>query len=759
MIPLLLEARRSVRRLAWSAIAVMVLTSVASASLFSIADPLLLAPLPFPHADQVISIAPPFELSRRMKTEALALITEEVRQSPMLDSAARVRQGFTHELPGAAVDSSIVHYVVGPDFLQTLGVRPVLGRTLTPADATAVPRPVMMRESLWARYGHDASRIGRTVSLGTSDVRVVGVVADGSAFPATATLWSAAEPGELAATLPTIARMRPGITIDQVRSRFPALVIGTLEDIVRPRQRLTLWLVLASAAGMALIGWLQLSSLLLSRLTSRSRELAVRAACGASARRIRAELAVEGAVHVCVAMSVVLLALPMAAGLVSGLMGASFPDWKLEAPGIRSYLYAFLVTIGAATASHLTAWLILEKHYQRSLSLRHASEWSMTPSISRTRTVLLFAQVAVTASVLYATALASLNFARITSVPLGYKPEGVFGITPRAPQFASLQERLAHKVRLEEAAARIRLLPGVMSVAPAFRRPMQTGAMRGTARIPRRPDCAPRTVRTNYVGSEYFRTLSIAVLDGRVMHPIENAAVIDQRFARELADCGAVIGDLLQVTSHRLPIVGVVAVVAENLGGLPTEPQVYLPDVFGVAETLLIRTGGTTAAIASAREMLAADFRGPADASVLTLLDDWNRHAAPSRARLGLLALMASVSGLLALVGICGNVAQFAWVRRREIALRLALGASGAVIRRRLVGSVVAAVVMGTLAGTAVGVAISRVAASQWHGAQWLDTSFAVGLSVSFAIVGLVAAAIPVRRALLSAPMSLLRND
>jgi len=756
---LLLEARRSARRLAWPAITVMVLTSVASASLFSIADPLLLAPLPFPRAERLISIAPPFDLSRRLKTEALADVTEEVLQSQLLDSVATVRPGFIHELPGVEADPSIVHYVVSADFLRTLGVSPVLGVALAPGDANALPRRVMMRESLWARFGHDASRIGQTVSIGSSDVQVVGVIADRSAFPASATVWSAAEAGELAATLPTLARMRPEVTIDQVRSRFPALRVAPFEDLVRPRQRLTLWLVLTSAVAMAVIGWLQLSALLLSRLTSRSRELAVRAACGASARRIRGEVAVEGAVQVVVATCVVLLALPMAAGLVSGLMGASFPEWKLPAPGMRSYLYAFLVTLGAAAAAHLTALLMLDKHYQRSLSLRQAGEWSVTPSISRTRYVLLFMQVALTASLLYATVLASLNFARMTSVPLGYEPRAVFGVTPKVLVGASLPQRIAHKARLEHSADRIQRVPGVIGVTTAFRRPMQTGAMRGTARIPRRPDCAPRTVRTNYVGPEYFRTLTIAVLEGRAMQASENAAVIDQRLARDLAACGVVIGDHLQVTSHRLPIVGVVAIVAENLGGLPTEPQVYLPDVFGMAETLLIRTDGSTAAIRSAREMLAADFGSFADAQVLALIDDWKRHAAPSRARLALLALMAIVAGVLALVGISANVAQHAWLRRREIAIRMALGASAVVIRRRLVWSVAAVVVMGTLVGTAAGAAASRIAASHWHGARWLDTSFAVGLSVSFAVVGLVAAAIPVGRALLSAPMSLLRND
>lgn len=756
---LFLEAPRSLRRLSWPSVIVLVLTSVASASLFSVADPLLLAPIPFPRADELISIAPPLDLSRRLKPPELARLAEELRQSPLLDSSSSVRPGSFDELPGGSADQGVTHHVVGPAFFETLGIRPIRGRTLTTSRSMPLHVPVVIRESLWARLGRDPSIVGRTVSIGKTPVQVIGIVADTSAFPVDTSVWSAADRDEVERNLPTIARMRPGVTVAQVRSRFPELIVRPLEDIIRPRQRLTLWLVLASAVAMALIGWLQLSALRLSRLISKSRELAVRIACGASARRVRAELAIDTAVHVLVAVSVVLFALPIAAALVSRFIGSGFPEWNLQRPGLRSYVYACLITAGAASAAHVAAVALLEKHLQRSLSLRQAGEWSLTPLIRRTRTWLLFLQVAVTVSVLYGTTLASVSYAKTTSVPLGYEPTGVFGIAPANLNGAALSERIAYRSRLQQSADRLRIVPGVLRVTTAFRRPLQTGAMKGTLQIPERPACKRRTVRTNYVDPHYFQTLSIAILEGRTTGAFEHGAVVDQRLARELAECGAGIGDLLQVTSHRMPIVGIVSTVAENLGGPATEPLVYLPDVFGMAETVLIRTDGSAAALSAAREILAADIGASANVAVFALQDDWRRHAAPSRARLSLLAAIALLSSALALVGIAGSVAQFARLRRREIAIRVALGASASAIQKGLVGSVVGVVFTGTIAGAAGGAAASRVVASQWSGAQWLDTSLAVGLSVSFAVVGLLIAAIPASRARSAAPLSLLRNE
>lgn len=754
----LLEARRSFGRLSWPSVFVLILTSVASASLFAVADPLLLAPLPFPRAGELISIAPPLDLARRLKPPELARLADALRQSPLIASSSSVRSGSLEELPGAS-GSAGAHYVVGPAFFETLGVAPVRGQTLTPSHSTSVPPAVMIRERLWARLGSDPAIAGRSVSLGKTRVQVIGVVSDRSGFPADAVVWSAAGHDEIAKNLPTIARMRPGATVAQVSSQFPQIIIRPLEDLIRPRQRLTLWLVLASAAAMGLIGWLQLSALLLSRLTSRSRELAVRTACGASAGRIRAELAIDTAAHALVASSVVLVALPAAAALVSTFIGSAFPEWNLERPGLRSYVYACMVIAGAAGAAHIAAVTVLDKHLKRAFSLRQAGEWSLTPSIRRTRTWLLFTQVAVTVGLLYATSLAAVSYAAATSVPLGYEPAGVFGLRTANLDGAPLSERIAHTSRLRQSMERIRLVPGVTSVTSAFRRPLQSGAMKGTLRIPERPACERRTVRTNYVESGYFQTLSIAMIEGRTMRPFEGGAIIDQRLARELAACGAGLGDLLQVTSHRAPIVGVAASVAENLGGPDTEPMVYLPDVFGMADTVLIRTDGSPAALSEARAILTAEAAGSADVGVFALQDDWQRHAAPSRTRLALLALIAVLSTALALVGISGSVAQFARLRRREIAIRVALGAPSTAIQKSLAGSVAGVVIAGTIAGTAAGAAISRVVASLWPGAQWLNPSIALALSASFAGVGVLMAAIPARRARSAAPLSLLRHD
>lgn len=755
---LLLEARRSARRLSWASVVVAVFTSVAGTALFAVADPLLLAPLPYQRADQLVSIAPSFDLARRLKARELAAAAVELRRSPLFTALAHVRPGVPGEVLDAAPDG-IAHYVVGPGFLRTLGVEPLRGRDVEAADAATSPASVVIREGLLARLEGGRASIGDIVSIGTNRVRVVGVVRDSQVFPARAALWSAATTAEVDDAVPALARMRQGSTLEQARSQFPGLEFHLLEDVIRPRQRLTLWLLLASACAMILIGGFQTLALQLTRLSSRSREFAIRSACGATSQRIGAELAVDAAVHGTVAVAATLLLLPPASFLASRLLVGSFPDWSHDGPDLRAFLYAGTAALCATTASTMIAALVFRRQLGRAPSLRQAGEWSLTPALRRARVVILAGQVAVSVAVLYGTVLALKNFATITSVSLGYDPRGVFGLIRPAAVPGSLAARVAHKALLEEASERVRRIPGVLDAAATLRRPLQAGAMKGTAQLPARPECGRRTVRTNYVHPRYFSTLSIPITAGRPMRVSESAAVIDARLAVELAACGGGIGDLLQVTSHRLPIVGVASTVLENLGGIAVEPQVYLPDVFGIAETVLVRTNGEAAALGAASEMIDAMMTDGGRVTVVVLQDDWARHAAPSRARAFVLGGLGVVAATLAAFGVAGNVSQSARLRRREIAVRLVLGASPGAVRKIFIVPLARVVAVGAVVGSAAGMGISRVVASYWHGATWMDGTTATGLACAVAGLGLILPALHVRRAITAAPLSLLHHD
>jgi ABC-type antimicrobial peptide transport system permease subunit len=746
------------RRLSWPLIGVLSLTSVASAGLFSIADPLLLAPLPYPKSYELISIEAPLELSRRLMPRELERLSVQLEETPLVASRATVRAGFAEELSGGAVDPAVVHYVVGPEFFSTLGIPVLHGRPLDRADLhDASPRSVVIDESLWrTRFARDLSALGATASFGGQQGRIVGIVSTESAFPAGGTIWSVggrADPSEL----PNLARLAPGVSIDDLRARFPGLVVTTLEEHVRPKQRLTLWLILGSAAAMVVIGWLQAAMLRLSRLTARLRENAIHAALGASPARVRARTGLESLAVLLVTLAITLTCLRPVTALLARVIAAGFPEWNVQAPTMRPFGFAVLAAVGGAVMSHVAATSFMVNSGALAVSLRPAAVLSPPSFLGRRLSLIVAIQVAATVGLLYGTSLALQTFARLSATPLGYRPENVYALLPSGVE--GLPVRTDLFARQQESLVRMRALPGVLSATTAFRRPSQTGAFQGTARSARASAFSPRTVRVNYVGDDYFSTVGIPILEGTAPGRIAGGVVIDSTLARELAAANLGIGDVLQVTSHREAIVGIVGDVAQSASGITPHPQVYFRDAFSRAQTFLVHTDGSRRALAGVTGILANEFGQDGEIVAMPLSDDWRRVTAPARARVLLLMAIALASCALAIAGIAANVAYTMRLKRKELGLRLALGAPAFSAARGLVAGTAGIVAFGCAAGLGASLTIARTMAATWHGVQWFDPVSAAGAVALFSLVALASAAWPLRRAFDAPFMFLLREE
>lgn len=745
------------RRLSWPLIGVLSLTTIASASLFSIADPLLLAPLPYPHASELIVIEAPLELSRRLMPRDLERLSAQLEETALFVSRATVRAAFPEELSGGAPEPAVVHYVVGPEFFATLGIPALRGRSLGPADLhEASPRSVVIDESLWrARFARDPSALGTTVTFGGQQGRIAGIVSSRSAFPGGATLWSVGGRTD-ASELPNLARLAPGVTIEDVRARFPSLVVTALDDHVRPRQRLTLWLILGSAVAMAMIGWLQAAMLRFSRLTAGLRENAIHAALGASPARLRARASLESLAVLIVTLVIGLICLGPVTALLGRAIASGFPEWNLQTHAVRLFGFAVLVAVGGAAISHLSAAHFLKNSGALAVCFRPAVVLAPPPFIGRRLNVIVAIQVAATVGLLYGTSLALQTFAHLATAPLGYTPQNVFALLPGGE---GTPMRADQHARQQDSLARIRALPGVLSATTAFRRPSQAGAFQGTARSSRTTAFTPRTVRVNYVGDDYFATLGIPILEGTAPGPIAGGVVIDASLARELAAADLGLGDVLQVTSHRETIVGIVGDVAQNASGITAHPEVYFRDAFVRAQTFLVRTDGSRRALAGVTEILADEFEQDGEVIAMPLSDDWRRVTAPARARLLLLTAIALASSLLAVAGVAANVAYTIQLKRKEFGLRLALGAPVLPAARRLVAGTAGIVATGSAAGLGASLAIARTTAATWYGVPWFDPLSAAGAVALFSIVAIASAAWPLRRALETPFMHLLRDE
>ena len=790
-------ARGLVRTPAFFATAVLTLALAigGNAAIYSALRTLVLRPLPFDDSDRLVYL---FHRNPQMGgvlvTPPRAAI-DRWRARTETFEAVESYTGSSLVLTGTGEPEQLQVTAIGHTLLPFLGVSPIIGRTLSDADLQASAGDVVIvSHGFWQqRLGGDPNAVGRTLRLSDRPYTIVGVMPRTFRLPmGSDVLWRNARAGTVDESgLNTLAKLRPGVSPAAAQVVLDAMAAAETDPdlkgwtgaLLQPADYdgadvgRTLWMLAAAVGMLLLIACVNVANLVLSRNTGRAREVAVRHALGASRLRI---------VRLFVAEACVLAA----AGGVAGLLLA---QWlvsamvtlrprnlvALERVEIDGAVLAFTAVVAIATGvlfGLVPAFRAARAGVQTALNRGGRAGIA---GDHRARQVLMGVQVAAALVLLIGASLLARSFGHLLAVDPGFDPTNVVMLRVSLPasRYGDPDPAVARARRhqfYESLVAAASTVPGVTSAALGNGIPPEIGIMFGNleiaGRAPRQAERAGQIYGGGYITPAYLATLGIPVIEGRPFTPgddlrSEPVAIISRSFAAQHFPNASPVGARMRIQAKEpwATIVGVAGdVKANGLVGGPGALQVYFPRAqprpgFGA---LVVRTTGDPAAIIPAlkAQVWALDPALPAS-DIVTGDQAMSRARSTARFRTALLGGF-SVCGLaLAGVGVYGVMALYVGQRRRELGVRLALGATPAALAQ-LIARQTGVVLAGGLAAGALGAwwLTAQMSTLLYDVAPTDLRSFLMAAGVLIA-AAIVATALPARRAMRVDPAGVLRGE
>jgi predicted permease len=762
----------------------------ANTAIFSVVRAVLLEPLPFPDADRIVrvyhanasngiaqgTVSEPDFLDWRMGSQT----ADAMGAHWYVDGLSGVN------LTGAGNPERLSATLVTDGFFQVLGSRPLIGRTLLPDDHVAGRnRVVVISHGLWTRrFGADPSIVGRSVAFNKEPFQVVGVMPPAFTYPASRSIdaWiplSFFGPDQIgrargAHFLAVIARLKPGVTESQLRNELSGIAerlsrdyadnpgwtsvnTAPIGDTIVGEVRRPLIVLMAAVAMLLLIACVNIAGLVLARASGRQPELAVRAALGAGRGRIARQLMTES-----LTLALIGGGLGIALGFVAVRAFAAWGSTELPRPGalrVDGLVLAF--TVGLSVVSGLLFGLFPALRASSNLeqSLRSGSRASVGGTGQRLRSALVVVQVGLAVILVAGAALAAKSFARLIAVDPGFRPSNGLVVTISVPS-------IEHYVPMLDA---IRAVPGVEAAGSIRDLPLQ-----GKGELVR-PDIAGRptppggspTAQRHHISVGYFKAIGIPLRAGRDFELTDRAGsrpvvIINEEFARRNWPGEEAVGKALRFGQTEIPVVGVVADVRQ--GGLaePLEPAIYLHALqqFRSRMTIVVRTSGDPLRYAdTVRRVIWTQQPDQTITAVTTLDAVMGRAVARPRVLAWLLGAFGTIGLTLGALGIFGVLAYAVTQRRREIGVRLALGASPRAVLRLILGQGMLLAVAGIIFGVAGAAILTRSMESVLFGIEpWDPWTFAQVIVVLLCAAAL-ASWLPARRALAIDPVTALRYD
>ena len=788
----------------------------ANTAIFSVVNALLLKPLPFPQSEQLVAFG-----------------ASDTRQKSSIDLNSLSYPDFfdfrtqNHTLASVAVFRDRAFVFSGEDgaasmhgvkasaeFFDVLGINSLMGRTFSRSDEQAGGGPggfkVIISDSFWRQHlGGDPNVLGRTVEIDRRPHTVIGVMPPGFNYPiqsepidfyVTIAHDAATSDGTPPDTeqrgnhsMEAIARLKPGVTIGQAQADLSTIAanleqqypksnsffgvrLKPLRDQLIGDVRTALYVLFAAVVCVLLIANANVANLLLARASVRGREIAVRAAVGATRGRIIRQLLTE---------SVVL-------ALFGGIGGLLLAQWgtaalikmvpqnipRLSAIQLDGTVLAFTILVSLGTGiffGMVPAWQASQVDLNSTLKagMRTGSGGEHR---ARLRNTLVMGEIALALVLLVCAGLLIQSFARLDRVQPGLQPDRLLTASVQVPAAAypKNENTIAFYDRFLE---RVRFLPGVQSASLIIPLPLSGGNMTTDFDIEEhpQPEGHRATAPARIIGTDYFKTAGIPVREGRAFDEREqlNSApvvIVNERFAQKYFPGQDVVGKRIKPgfaadeTGDKMrEIVGVVGNVKHLSLKNEDSPEMYLPRTqipFNIM-SLVVRTnvsGPSTITAAIRKELAGIDPAIPLR-SVRVFEEYISRSLARPRFNALLLSIFAGSALVLTAIGIYGVMAYSVAQRTNEIGIRIALGAAQSNIFRLVIGQAMALVAISVVVGLAGAFAATRLLNSMLFGVSaWDPVTFGV-IVLLMSLVAFLAAWLPARRAANVDPIIALRAE
>jgi putative ABC transport system permease protein len=782
----------------FSAIAVITLAlgMGANTAIFSLVHAVLLRPLPFPESNRLVVVKDQNgKTGETFPAVSPADFFDWKNQSQSFTNAAAY-SGWSVTLLEGERSEMIPATRVTDEFFNTLGVQPLLGRSFRPDEFRTSNAVVILSHRLWQRrFGGDPNIIMKTLAVEQGRVTVVGVMPPQFKLPASAELWIpvAQDSGEMrlraSRYFEAVARLKPNTTMAQAEAEMRTIAgrlsaqypesnsnwsvrLAPLRETLIADARLALLILMGAVGLVLLIACSNVANLMLARATIRHRELAIRAALGASRWRLVRQLITE---------SLLLSSVASALGLLLALWGVNAVVWlvpkdlrfpRMEEVQFNLFVFFFAVIVGlliSVALGLLSGLKASRPDLQESLKENGRSA-SAGVRLQRLRSTLVVAEISLTLVLLAGAGLLIKSLVKLQRVELGFNRQNLLAV-PVGASMAKYAEPQLRAAFFERLATEVQTVPGVQSVATASSPPLMYTmffpfAVEGRAK----PNEVPQAWFSS-VSPNYFQVMHIALLAGRFFTDHDRfgaaqLALINDTMRRRFFPGADPVGKRLLVNyldkQLTVEIVGIVSDIKQESLSAPANAQIYLSylQVPWFSSTLMVRTAVDPATLLVPIERALRSVDPAQSASGAKTMDQLlSDSVAQPRFYSLLLGGFAALALVLAIIGIYGVISYSVAQRTHEMGIRIALGAKPHDVQILVMKQAMMLVFFGGIIGLGGAVAVTRLLTKFLFDVTATDPTTLGAVASLIAVVALLACYIPARRATKVDPLVALRYE
>jgi putative ABC transport system permease protein len=813
--------RSLAKRPGFTAIAVLTLALGigASTAIFSVVDAVLLRPLPYPHAEQIVQLREVGSKGGQMRFTEPNYLDLRARNHSF-DAMAQYAGNLTI-VTGGTEPVRAQSFVVSGEFFEVLGVKPILGRTFAPEESKPGGAPVaIVSHGFWQRLlGGQSDLSGTSLRLMDQNVNVIGVMPVGFVFPQNAEIWIprelfSADTSRTAHNWSVIARVRPNVTIEQAHAEVSEIgkqlkreygaamdaidfaAVPQLEFTVGKVRRVLL-MIFVAVGFLLLIACANVANLLLAQVTTRQRDFAVRSAVGATRFRLARQFITENVLLVLAAGTAGILISFWVIELLTGLNRQNLPRSGEIVVDARAIAFTFGLSLLIGIVLGIVPLLRYSTEDLES-TLRETTASARGYAGKHLRGFLVVTQMALTLMLLVGAGLLGKSFYRLLQIDPGFQTESAVAMElsqPEAPpvesryrkfmesydrlmkdgkltddrlEFSAEEQRqiLFHKQLLE----RLSTSPGVVSVGTINHLPLTGGGPDGMFLINNNPE------RKGYgdfrlASAGYFSAMGIPVLRGRTFGVSDpnapNEAVISQSLARKYWSNEDPIGQTIQFGNmdgdlRLLHVVGVVGDVHDYGVDEAMAPTVYanaLQRIPASTWTVVARAKGEPATLVPMMREAVRALNSELPLKFHTLDQVFSSSLDQRRFSMVIFGVFGVAALLLATMGIYGVTTYTVAQRTHEIGIRMALGAQMDDVLKLVLRNAMSLVAIGAIVGLAGAYAITRVMSHLLFEVAPTDLFTFMAVPLVLLVVALVACLIPARRATKVDPLIALRYE